>query len=78
MLYMRLSFVTNRITHYQSFILQEAISVRGRINRGTRGDRNVLERALIFLLFLRRRRDLFFFHFSRILRSEMSGHDGQV
>ena len=74
MLYMRLSFVTNRITHYQSFILQEAISVRGRINRGTRGDRNVLERALIFLLFLRRRRDLFFFHFSRILRSKMSGH----
>jgi hypothetical protein len=31
------------------------------------GSRDVLERALIFLLFLRRRRDLFFFHFSRIL-----------
>ena len=64
---MRLSFVTNRIAHYQLFILQEAILVRGQADHGIREDRDILERALIFLLFLRRRRDLFFFHFSRIL-----------
>jgi len=73
---MRLSFVTNRIAHYQLFILGEAILVRGRVNHGIREDRDVLERALIFLLFLRRRRDLFFFHFSRILRIKMSKRDG--
>lgn len=75
---MRLSFVTIRIAHYQSIILQEAILVRGRVNRGIREDRDVLERALIFLLFLRRRRDLFFFHFSRILQFAINHHGGEA
>jgi len=54
----------------------KAILVRGQVTHGTREDRDVLERALIFLLFLRRRRDLFFFHLSRILRFVMSNRGG--
>ena len=65
-----MAFHSSRIvaTHYQKFTLQITMSVRARVNHRSR---DVLERALIFLLFRRRRRDLFFFHFSRILRAEI-------
>ena len=65
---MRLSFVTNR-----NRPLSIVYSADGNIGQGSGKswilvrNRYALERALIFLLFLRRRRDLFFFHFSRIL-----------